>query len=292
VTHLSIPEPPGTEAWSTKIRRRARTLIRTIDQGYMELAEIIYKVWDTPVDGDARRASVAVAWGYRGYLHWAQEELGLNQQKTMRLRTVWERLEVQLGDKLDPKTKRRIVKLGLSKVRVLVQVISETNAEVWAEMAENLTQHELEAAVARARKAQKERNKAEGKPVPKVGELDEEWDGADPPEDIERFKWQNFFLAPEQNVNVMLALDRARELAESKRKGHLLDLICTEFLATNTFLKPDDPDTPLRFLAKFERLMGKRLVIVNPETWEIEYGMDALEQVASAAERAIEESEE
>ena len=90
----------------------------------------------------------------------------------------------------------------------------------------------------------------------------------------------------------MLALDRARELAESKRKGHLLDLICTEFLATNTFLKPDDPDTPLRFLAKFERLMGKRLVIVNPETWEIEYGMDALEQVASAAERAIEESEE
>ena len=172
MTHLSIPEPPGTEAWSTKIRRRARTLIRTIDQGYMELAEIIYKVWDTPVDGDARRASVAVAWGYRGYLHWAQEELGLNQQKTMRLRTVWERLEVQLGDKLDPKTKRRIVKLGLSKVRVLVQVISETNAEVWAEMAENLTQHELEAAVARARKAQKERNKAEGKPVPKVGELD------------------------------------------------------------------------------------------------------------------------
>ncbi len=82
-------------------------------------------------------------------------------------------------------------------------------------------------------------------------------------------------------------MERAQQLAPTRKpmpNGALLDLICTDFLATNDFRRADDPETHLRFLAKFERLMGRRLVVIDPKRWVIEYGMDALQQVAEAAE--------
>ena len=58
VAKLAVVDSPGSEAWSTKIRRRAKSLVKSIDQGYMDLAEIVYTVWSTPVDGVKRPTSV------------------------------------------------------------------------------------------------------------------------------------------------------------------------------------------------------------------------------------------
>ena len=93
-----------------------------------------------------------------------------------------------------------------------------------------------------------------------------------------------FNLTPEQKANIELALERAKQLANSERPGHCLDLICTDFLSTNDFRRKDDPDRHLVFLAKFERLMGKRLVVIDAATWVIEYGMDALSRAAEVLE--------
>jgi|WetSurMetagenome_2_1015567.scaffolds.fasta_scaffold08238_4 hypothetical protein len=279
---LAVSDLPGSESWSDKVRRRARTLIRTIDRGYMELGELLYAVHDTPVNGDPNQPSVCVSWGYKNFSDWAEKELSLHRRKAERLQRIWWELEVRLAGQLTPAVKQRVIELGWSKVREVVRVLSGSNAEQWVEMAENLTHPELCAAIRQALIDQEKKDQAAA-----VGTEDEDDEGdyPKPPEDIERFKWKNFHLTPEQRENVKLAIERAQQLASSQKEGHCLDLICTDFLATNDFRKADDPEMPLRFLAKFERLMGKRIVVVDPETWTIEYGIDALQHVAESKDR-------
>ena len=279
----NIKEPPGTEEWSVKVRSRARKLVDSIDQGYMELAELIHWVWSTPIDGDPMKACVCVAWGYQNYTQWAEEELGLHKRKTERLKAIWDHLHITLGGKLERKTQRRLIALGWTKVRELTRVIDETNIEPWIEMAEHLNYQELCVAVRQALE-EHEKNAVTDAVNPDAEEEEEEFKGAAPPPDIGRFREFRVYLTPEQKANIHLALDRAKELAASERNGHCLDLICTDFLGTNDFRKANDPDTALRFLAKFETHMDKRLVIINPHTWEIEYGMDTLSKAAEVLE--------
>jgi hypothetical protein len=284
---LSATDLPGSESWSDKIRRRARTLIRTIDKGYMELGELLYTVHDTPINGDPNQPSICVGWGYTGFADWAEKELGLHRRKAERLQRIWWELEVRLGGKISSGVKRRVVDLGWTKVREIVRVLSEANAEQWVEMAENLTHPELCDAIRQALIDQEKKEQAAA-----VGSEDEDDESGvypNPPDDISRFKWKQFHLTPEQRENVNMALGRAKELANSTKDGHCLDLICTDFLATNDFRKADDPETRLRFLAKYERLMGRRIVVIDPETWVIEYGIDALQRVANARDRQDEE---
>jgi len=279
----SIADAPGTENWGTKIRRRARMLVKSIDQGYMELAEILHTVWSTPINGERHNACVTVAWGYDSYVQWAEEELGIRRRKAEVLKAIWHHLHVTLGGKLDDRARRKIIALGWTKVRELIRVLDEHNAEKWVEVAEHLNYNELCEAVRRALKDQEKHDQAAA-----VGTVDEDEDdefkGVDPPDDIGRFKDLKFRLTPEQKANIEMALDRAKQLANSTKSGHCLDLICTDFLSTNDFKRPDDPHRHLVFLAKFERLMGKRLVVIDAKTWLIEYGMDALEKAAEAME--------
>jgi hypothetical protein len=89
-----------------------------------------------------------------------------------------------------------------------------------------------------------------------------------------------FKLVHSQYDNVKAALERAGQLSKSKVRSHNLSLICLDFLTTNDFRKSDDPDQALRFLtAKFERILGKKLVVIDPDRWEIEYGLESLRRV-------------
>ena len=276
----AVAELPGSESWGNKIRKRARSLVKSINQGYMELAEILHTVWATPINGEAHNACVTVAWGYENYVEWAEEELGLHKRKAERLKAIWHHLHVTLEGKLDRRTKKRIVALGWTKVRELIRVMDADNAEQWIEVAENLNYNELCEVIRRALEDQEKEDQAKAVGGSDDDDDDEDFKGADPPDDLDRFKEVSFLLSPEQKANVELALERAEQLASSPKRGHLLDLICTDFISTNDFRKADDPHRHLIFLAKFERLLGKRLVVVDPENWVIEYGMDALSKVA------------
>ena len=287
---LSLADAVGSESWGTKVRRRARQLAKSIDQGYVELAEIIYTIWNTPINGDPKQACICVSWGYQTYTQWAAEELGLARRKTERLKGIWEHLEVTLEGKLSSRTRKRFLALGIGKVRELVRVVTVKNAEEWIEMAEHLSYQELCVAIIKALEKQEKYEQAKA-----VGAEDDEndaWAGADPPDDTERFKGWTFMLSPEQRENVKMAIERARQLAaesgmskpDKLANAHYLDLICTDFLSTNDFRLEDDPEMVLRYLAKFERLLHKRLVVIDPENWRIEYGIDALQKVAEMEE--------
>lgn len=279
----AIAELPGSEAWGSKIRKRARALVKIIDQGYMELAEILHTVWATTINNETHNACVTVAWGYEDYVQWGEEELGLHKRKIERLKAIWHHFHITLGGKLDRQTRKKIIALGWTKVRELIRVIDADNAEQWVEVAEHLNYDELCEAIRRALESREKHDQARA-----VGTADDddddEFKGAPPPDDAARFKKMWFNLTPEQKANIEMAIGRAKQLANSDRPGHCLDLICTDFLATNDFRKADDPDTPLRFLAKFERLMGKRLVVIDATTWVIEYGMEALSKAAEVLE--------
>lgn len=271
----------GSKAWSTKVRRRAKELMQLFDSGYMELARIFYQVWDTPVMGDARRAAVFTAWGFESFKDYAERELGMHYKKAERLRRIWFVLEVQLKD-LSPELKQRVVNLGYAKVRELIKVLTSRNAEVLVSQAETMNYKQLEATVAdenrRRGLAEAELGAGEdddGEPLAALPEA-----SADDTNAVhERSTREGFDLFPAQLVNVRLALSRASELAHSDKRGHQLDLICTDFIATNDSMAGDS-DKRLRYIAKIERTLGVRLMAVDPESKEIIYGIDTLKIIA------------
>ena len=277
VEKLAKKDTPGSEQWGDKIRRRARTLTKTIEQGYMELGEILYTVYDTPINGDPKNGPMFQAWGYTTFAQWVENDLGLHKRKAERLRNIWYNLNVRLGKELTRQTRRRIIALGWCKCRELVRVLSAENVEQWVEMAERLKYPELTSAIRKALKDHEQQ--AQERAL--SGEDDEEGpEYPDPPDDVEEWTERAFYLAPEQLKNVEAALDRAKQLSHSKSINHNLDLICMDFLATNEFRLKDDPKMALRFLVKFEKLTGKRLIIIDPVTKQIEYGIEALEMIA------------
>lgn len=278
----------GSKQWAAKIRRRAKELAHDLDLGYMELARILYQVYDAPVEGDRQRGAVFTTWGYTSFGEYAEKELGLHQKKAERLRLIFYTLEVQLAG-MEPEIKERVVNLGYSKVRELIRVITLRNAEMWLEQAEHMTYRQLYGAVVEEKKRQ---GIEEGILGPGGGASERDDAMASGAQDAfvpelgagvekETFKQERFDLAPAQLENVLLALKLCGQISGSDKKGHLLDLICTDFLAGNDVLKGDsDNDKRLRFVAKMERTLGLRLIAVDPGAKEIIYGYEALEMVA------------
>lgn len=276
----------GSRLWASRIRKRAKELVSTLDTGYMELARILYQVYDTPVEGDPRRSGVYTTWGYQSYADYAERELGLHRKKAERLRRIWFVLEIQCKD-LDPQVKQRVVNLGFAKVRELVKVLSPRNAENLVSQAETMNYKQLEVVVADEGRRQGLAEAVLGGGDDGPGPLPEESENTLPhPDDtqatIELPTSENFQLFPKQLLNVRLALQRAAELSNSNKKGHQLDLICTDFLATNDVMAGDS-DKRLRYVAKIERTVGLKLIAVDPDTNEIVYGLSALKEVVDSA---------
>lgn len=142
----------GSKSWCLKIRKRAKQLAEDLDTGYMELAQILYEVWDTPMDGDPNKGPIYKQWGFDSFVQWAHEDLNLQPRKAQRLRAIWYTLEVELAG-LDPDLKKRIVKLGISKARELVRVLELSNAQGWIEVAEKSSYPVLCASIAKAKQA-------------------------------------------------------------------------------------------------------------------------------------------
>jgi len=297
----------GSDPWALRVRSRARILASAIDTQYMELANLLYMLYDTPIDNEPRKAPVFTKWGYTNFYDYAEAELGLHRQKANRLRMMWFVIEVELNA-LVPEWKERLVGLGLHKITELckstaagVRVMTIRNVEEWVERAEVLSNLELRAAVSTYREdAENLRIELEvGKegdlvaqsnqlrfpqqsPVPEEAEADRMTSkeqalylGASPPEPEKIFQKVFAFYAG-QLETVKLALMRAEELSGSKKRGHNMALICLDFLANNGF-REAGVDQKLQFIAKMERVLGVRLVGVDKDTGDVLYGVRNLE---------------
>lgn len=304
----------GSRAWAAKIRKRAKLLSKELDTGYMELAKILYDVYDCPVDGDPKNPSVLTLWGFPSFQNYVETELGLHYKKAQRLLRIWYVLEIMLKD-IDLKTRERLVALGSTKMRELARVLTLENVQQWLTIAENDSHvtliNKIQAATLAARKTALEAKLGtgdesdEGTPFPHAvalggGEVRQEGsevanDGfggsAEPPTQAEadadlfgvgELKVETFMLAPAQQLNVLTALARSGELTKSSKKGYNLDLICVDFLATNDFsAQTKQAQSRSTYLAKIERLLGVRIVAVDArDPSDVVYGIATLATLA------------
>jgi len=300
------PSEVGTKNWAAGVRQKAKNLAGKLETGYMDLARILYTVYDTPVDGDSQNPPIYTLWGYKTFADYAETELGLHYKKAQRLRNIWYRLEVELAD-LDPEIKQRVVNIGYSKVRELVRVLTLSNAQSWVEKAELMSYPTLVAAIAKYNDDLEDNQiiehvaKTEGDVVAKANDITGELPEDPVPVEMVKFKEPEvseekvfsfqFHLFPDQAETVKLALHRAAQLSESEKKGHNLSLICLDFLATNNFTTANGQQQ-LKFVARLEKALGFRFIVVDPQTSEIVYGFKTLDNLAKVVESKESPSEE
>jgi len=307
----------GSRAWGNRLRKRAQHLTSQLDTDYMELGRILYDVYDCPIDGDPKNASILVSWGHASFKDYVESELGLHYKKAQRLRSIWYVLEIVLKD-LPVDVKLSLVKLGASKMRELTRVLDKDNVDRWLAIAENDSYvtllNKIQAAVLKARKEALEEKigddsaSDEGMPFPADavalggGEARGASDGvpgfdgvnaevgdaaAAAANDIGLFgtdelKMESFMLAPTQQLNVLTALERASELTKSSKKGYNLDMICLDFLATNDFkAASQQAESRNTYLKKIEKLLGVRIIAVDAKDQSnVIYGINTLNTLA------------
>lgn len=289
----------GSKPWADKMRKRAKEVSGGLETGYMELAEVLYNLFDVPVDGDPKNGPWIKVWGFKTIGDFAEAELNLNRRKAEYLRGIYYRLEVELED-MDPKIKQRIVALGWSKVRELIKVLTVKNAEKWLNVAEQSNHPDLLASIqkyqdkAKIAKEAKENGEKYVTPSPakiSKGDLptafemqppptaktspEEDDDDLDNIPEVSQSTFKGFKFFKDQWEIVQAALARAKELSNSQVDSHNLSVICQDFLATNLFGKPG-PDQVIRFMAKYEKLLNVRIVVIDQDDDPI-YGVTHLE---------------
>lgn len=321
-SHLKVIEggntpstTPGTESWSEDIRKSAKSLAGNLDEGYMEMARILYQVYDTPVDGVPNNPPVYTKWGYASWKDYVQEELGIHYKKAQRLRRIWYNLEVALRDKLDVDLKKRIVALGMSKTRELVGVLTPKNAEKWVEKAEELSYPKLCVAIRKFNEEKEKRQEAvaaqppeelkaaseagfgpesgeggggggssDGLPLAVDSVIGAPLDDETPVPNItaDSYRQMQFQLPIEQHVIVKQALELAEKLTTGEHtstKSTLLHLICLDFLASNGDGK-STKQQKLRKLTQIAEAFGLKLIVVEDN--EVIFGLETLENLAKA----------
>lgn len=262
-------------SWANRIRHRAKELVTDLEHGYMELAEILYRVYDTPKGNQKHGPPLFVGWGYKTFEDYVNQELGFAVRKAQRLRLIWHRLEVELSA-LDSEVRQRIVKLGWTKVREIVNVLTIENALEWVEKAERMSSRDLEEEV------RKFRDQVDQDRLQAISE------GRDPtsvatgvPMKAEKV-WKTFpFDSKDDRDLVLQALERASQLSGTDMDTPNLVQICTDFLATNDFLTATG-ETKLRYIAKIEKLLGLKLIVANADCTELMYGMETLAKLEAA----------
>ena len=277
------------------MRKNTKSLARKIDEAQFELGVLLWRGYDTPIDGKEENNPLFMSWGYSTWKEYVETELGLQSRKAERLRLIGKVLDVDM--KHLPKAARdRFVKLGWSKAREVARIFrhqaDESTVDTWLEYAENNNYPSTLHTVSKKMDAMD--FDEDGNYVPPTTQTvegvtpDEDGDIGNLPE-VDRTHTFNFFCYNEQIDTVRDALERAEELAKGKgnpnydySKSNLMSLICLDFLATNNFGKKHDPKTVVKFIKRFELAMGVKLVALRDTSagLDVLHGLKHLKQVA------------
>lgn len=253
---------------NTDIREDAKHLARNIEQTYMALAKILFEVSDA-----TKKTPLFQTWGYSSFTDYAEKELGIKSAKAQYLKKIYYRLEVELSG-LDTEIKARITKLGLTKVRHLVRVLTVNNCIEWVERAESETALSLQMAV---EQYMDEFKKAElvaqqsGNSYADINKI------AMPP----KIKYTPFnaYLPEDKAEVVEAALNLATKMINNPHpsKEQLLSIICSDFLAA--YPQGTAEQLLQERLYKLEKLLGIQLVA--QQAGKIIFGADTLYSIIS-----------
>lgn len=230
------------------IREKAKSLKVNIETKYWEMAMVLKNIFDN----DLYRA-----WGYDSWTDYIDIELSVGK------RTVQMYLQLQRWyENLPSDIQGWIQKLGWSKAKNLIGVVTPDNAGKWRNLVAGKTVREIEDIIKHNKEVESDSNEEPTKSGKK-----EKLDVPD-----EKPSMVKFSLFDAQGDNVKRAIDKAKEITESDKDGHNLDMVCLEFLANNTHLKDKKS-----YLQQVERILSCKIVALD-ESMQIFYGSEYLEE--------------
>jgi len=219
------------------------------------LAETENKTWDlavileTAYAGDMYRS-----WGFSSFRDYIEQELQIQMRKAQYLVQIQEWFK-----KMPANIQTWIRELGWTKARMLLHVVTVENAAEWRNKVAGKTVAEIKAMM------------QEAKEMGEGGGGDGEGGDADGENTLKKFSASLFMP---QHENWMRALGKAEEISGSDKQGNNMDLMATDFLATNAGV-----DNMHDFLRKAEKQLGVRIVAYSEERDELVYGADLIQDL-------------
>lgn len=184
-------------------------LVESVGQTNYELGRLL---------GDVSRDGLYEAWGFKTFEEYVESDLGFARRKAMYLIAIYDKAsELKIPED-------RIEEVGWTKGREILRFVeTDEQFEEWADRAVTMSVSKLLELL---------KLEFKGKAPSKKGK---DGEGNDTYEhDGEVFHVLEIPLAEDQYENVKQAIDRAKEIAGSDKVGHILDMICLDWLSQNS----------------------------------------------------------
>jgi len=238
----------GGEVPYAEIRSQVIKLKEEMDRSRWQLAECLYRVHDE---------NIFQRWGYNNFEQYIENEVQMNVRTSQYLVAMYNWFVAYLGPKVKKKGKKvyeqmisDVKEIGWTKARYLVGVVEEDNVMEWLEKAKELTGVELQMEAKRL--------------------LVEEAGGD--PKKVKDSKSFTATMMDDQRMIVDQAIELASKTAESKKKGHLLSLICQDYVATNMAQSEGGQKNKSKYFDKIATQFGVKFVAVDQTTEKIVHG--------------------
>jgi len=232
------------------IRKSVIELKETIDKSRWRLAEVLFAIHDQ---------TIFQRWGYNNFDQYVSTEVKMTERTAQYLVSMYGWFVHDMGPKLSEEDRKEMIdgvrELGWTKARSLIGVTTPENVQEWIEKAKKLSSTELQNAVKKA--------------------LVEK--GGGNPSDVKDMKRMSVAFADEQYDIVQQALGLAEQKAESNKKGHLLSLICQDFVATTMAQTDGGQRSKGKYFDKIGAQFGVRLIAVDIETKKVVHNKKVLE---------------
>ena len=228
-------------------RRDVLSMRDKADEDYWALSVALSEVYE----GDYYRS-----WGFDSWREYVEQEVDIHIRKAQFLVS----LQAWFG-KMTPNIRDWMKRMGWTKARMLMHVVTQENAMEWKERVEGKTVAEIEAML----KAVREED-VDGEDV------DGNAEGAEHNEQSKTLTIKGMF--PEMMDVWERASIHAAEVGETDKPGQMLNLICIDYLATNTAIS-DKSD----YLRQIEKTLGIKIIALHPENDSIIFGSEYIDNV-------------
>jgi hypothetical protein len=232
---------------------------KNIDEQFRNVAKLLFVVYER---------SLFTRWGFKNFEEYTNSDLGFSYRKANYLIKIWDWYtnHVSRQDVMDAIWQE----IGWTKAKEMVGIITDDNADEWLEKARTMNAIEL------AETCRKYLKALQG------GDGGGENTGANETPD----KTLSFKLTPSQKANVDEAIALASKASSSEKKGHNLDLICTNFIATNAeSITRDAAD----FLGTVEKQYGFQILAVRSSDGTVVHGREVYDAVLEDARKEAKE---
>ena len=220
------------------LREKLRMDVRNIETGHWQLGEGLYQV---------RQNALFRLWGYTTFQEYVVRDLEMCDRTAHYLAKLAEFLV-----KLKPEHQAWVKELGWTKAKEITEFVTNANAAAWRERVKGKTFKEIQAIIRENRVG-----------ALKEGESEKKADDAT----VEKPIQVRFPLYPEQERTVAQAIAHAQEIAQSDKKGHCLEMICLDYLASQAGVTNLEA-----YLKSVESYTGIRLIAVCLDEQSEHYG--------------------